>query len=61
MKIVSEDKILEVKIEYDNSEGSNDRDDVHKYLNDKYAMNFRIVRMGPFKNKTGLIIVHVYS
>lgn len=65
MNIISEEKVIVLRIEYDNSEGSTDRDKIYEYLDAQYTPSgYRATRSGPHSNPTkraldlGLMIVH---
>ena len=62
MKITSKERLLRVRIVYDNSTGSNDRDNVFRHLDKAYGvLGYTITRQGPKAgcNGIGLIIAEV--
>ena len=54
MQITSVEHIKRIKIEYDNSKDSKDRDFVHEYLDDIYGDGYTIKRSGP-KDHSGIL------
>lgn len=62
MKVLSEKQVTKIRINYDNTEQSNDRDDVFKYLDNRFGvLGYTVVRQGPSPDKftVGLMIVEV--
>ena len=62
MKVNSIKQLKRVRITYDNSTGSNDRDNVFNYLDDIYGvLGYTITRQGPKPNcrNIGLIIAEI--
>lgn len=61
MKVLEEKVITKLRIEYDNSNNSNDRDEVFRYLDNKYGvLGYKVTRQGPVigrKNNIGLMII----
>ena len=62
MKITNKERLVRVRITYDNSNNSNDIDNVFRYLDKTYGvLGYTITRQGPKAgcNGIGLIIAEV--
>ena len=62
MEITSEENLVRIRIVYDNSDNSNDRDKVFRYLDKTYGdIGYKIERQGPKPrcNCIGLIVAEI--